>query len=46
MTELDLAKEWFLKTSGSEIDVDLMIELGMISEETILTLYRFSDDSK
>lgn len=46
MTELDLAKEWFLKTSGSEIDVDLMITLGMVSEETILTLYRFSDDSK
>lgn len=37
--ELEMAKVWF--DSESEADPDLMMELNEISEEILLSLYRY-----
>lgn len=37
--ELEMAKAWF--NSESEVDCDLMIDLSELSEEELLSLYRY-----
>lgn len=39
MMELEMAKAWF--NSESETDPDLMMDLSELSEETLLSLYRY-----
>lgn len=44
MSEIEMAKRWF---GDGEVDVDLMIACGAITEESILRIYRNAmDDPK